>query len=48
MNGAVGTRAVVDGIGEASRGIAAGPGETRAAADGTACSGVGASADLGS
>ncbi|GHB59644.1 MarR family transcriptional regulator [Streptomyces umbrinus] len=34
-------RVLADGLGEASRRMAAGPGETRAAADETACSGAG-------
>ncbi|MFD9114280.1 MarR family winged helix-turn-helix transcriptional regulator [Streptomyces bottropensis] len=42
-------KALADGLGEASRRMAAGPGETRPAADGTAWSGAGAeaAADLG-
>lgn len=40
-------RALADGLGEASRRMAAGPGETRTTADETACSGAEADADLG-
>ncbi|WP_181807930.1 MarR family winged helix-turn-helix transcriptional regulator [Streptomyces shenzhenensis] len=38
-------RALAEGLGEASRRMAEGPGEGRAAADGTACSGAGAAVD---
>lgn len=40
-------RALADGLGGASRRIAGGPSEARAAADGTACSGAAAAVDLG-
>ncbi|WP_411151695.1 hypothetical protein [Streptomyces sp. A30] len=40
-------RALADVLGEVSRRMAAGPGESRAAADETACSGAGAGAGAG-